>query len=40
MAASAGRLAVMVDVNGTTELRVFDLKTMKEIAHLHFAIEP
>ena len=30
----------MIDVNGATELRVFDLKTMKEIAHLHFAIEP
>jgi hypothetical protein len=40
MAASAGRLAVMVDVNGSTELRVFDLKTMKEIVHLHFATEP
>jgi hypothetical protein len=40
MAASAGRLAVMVDVNGTTELRVFDLKTMKEAAHLHFATTP
>ncbi len=40
MAASAGRLAVMVDVNGTTELHVFDLKTMKEIVHLHFATEP
>lgn len=40
MAASAGRLAVMVDVNGSTELRIFDLKTMKEAAHLRFANEP
>jgi hypothetical protein len=40
MAASAGRLAVMVDVSGTTELHVFDLKTMKEVVHLHFATEP
>jgi hypothetical protein len=38
--ASAGRVAVTVDVNGATEMRVFDLKTMKQTGRLRFATEP
>jgi hypothetical protein len=38
--ASAGRVAVMVDVNGAAEMRVFDLKTMKQTGRLRFATEP
>jgi len=40
MAGSGGRLAVMIDNNGTIEMRVFDLKTMKESGHLRFMNEP
>jgi len=40
MAGSSGRVAVMVDVNGATEMRVFDLKTMKETGRLRFTTEP
>ena len=40
MAGSSGRVAVMVDVNGASEMRVFDLKTMKETGRLRFATEP
>jgi hypothetical protein len=40
MAGSGGRLAVMVDNNGISELHVFDLKTMKESGHLRFTNEP
>jgi hypothetical protein len=40
MAGSGGRLAVMVDNNGVSELHVFDLKTMKESGHLRFTNEP
>jgi hypothetical protein len=39
MAGSGGRLAVMVDNNGTIEMHVFDLKTMKESGHLRFVGE-
>jgi Family of unknown function (DUF6476) len=39
MAGSGGRVAVMIDNNGTSEMRVFDLKTMKESGHLRFANE-
>ena len=40
MAASAGRIAVMVDVNGVPEVHVFDLKTLKEAGRLRFPTEP
>ncbi len=39
MAGSGGRVAVMIDNNGTSEMRVFDLKTMKESGHLRFVNE-
>jgi hypothetical protein len=40
MAGSGGRVAVMIDNNGNSEMRVFDLKTMKESGHLRFVNEP
>ncbi len=40
MAASAGRIAVLLDVNGATELRTFDIKTLKQTGRLHFSTEP
>jgi hypothetical protein len=40
IAGSGGRVAVMIDNNGTSEMRVFDLKTMKESGHLRFVNEP
>jgi hypothetical protein len=39
-AASAGRVAVLIDINGATELRTFDIKTMKQTGRLQFATEP
>jgi hypothetical protein len=36
IAGSGGRVAVLIDNNGTSEMRVFDLKTMKESGHLRF----
>jgi hypothetical protein len=38
--ASAGRLAVTLDIGGTTELRIYDIKTMKQTGRIRFAIEP
>ena len=38
--ASAGRIAVLVDIGGTTELRTFDIKTLKQTGRLQFATEP
>ncbi|HZC57468.1 MAG TPA: hypothetical protein VE396_15725 [Xanthobacteraceae bacterium] len=40
MAGSGGRVAVMIDNGGVSEMRVFDLKTMKESGHLRFVNEP
>jgi hypothetical protein len=40
IAGSGGRVAVMIDNNGVSEMRVFDLKTMKESGHLRFTNEP
>lgn len=40
MAGSGGHVAVMIDNNGVSEMRVFDLKTMKESGHLRFTNEP
>ena len=39
-AASAGRVAVLIDVNGASELRTFDIKTLKQTGRLQFATEP
>ena len=38
--ASAGRVAVLVDVGGVTELRTFDIKTLKPTGRLVFSTEP
>jgi len=38
--ASAGRLAVLFEVDGTSELRTFDIKTLKETGRLRFTAEP
>jgi hypothetical protein len=40
MVSSAGRIAVMIEVDGKNELRVFDIKTLKETGRLHFSTEP
>jgi hypothetical protein len=39
-AASAGRVAVLFDIAGTSELRTFDIKTLKETGRLRFVTEP
>jgi hypothetical protein len=38
--ASAGRVAVLIDFNGATELRTFDIKTLKQTGRLQFTTEP
>jgi hypothetical protein len=38
--ASAGRIAVLLDVDGATELRTFDIKTLKPTGRIRFATEP
>ena len=38
--ASAGRVAVLFDIDGTSELRTFDIKTLRPTGRLRFAIEP
>jgi hypothetical protein len=39
-AASAGRVVVLYEINGTSELRTFDIKTLKQTGRLRFATEP
>ena len=39
-AGSGGRLGVLLQFDGATELRVYDLKTMKETGRLRFNTEP
>jgi hypothetical protein len=39
-AASGGRLAVLIEIGGATELRTFDIKTLKPTGRLQFATEP
>jgi hypothetical protein len=39
-AASGGRVAVLFDLNGASELRTFDIKTLKQTGRLRFAQEP
>ncbi len=36
---SEGRIVVTFDINGATEVRLFDLKTLQLIGQLHFATE-
>jgi hypothetical protein len=38
--ASAGRLAVLIEVNGVTELLTFDIKTLHETGRLRFTGQP
>jgi len=38
--ASAGRIAVLLDVGGASEIRTFDIKTLKPAGRLRFATEP
>ena len=39
-AVADGRIAVTIDVGGSIEVRVFDLKTLKPTGRLRFATEP
>ena len=34
------RLAVTLDIGGATEIRIFDLKTLKQTGRIRFATEP
>ena len=34
------RLAVTFDIGGATEIRTYDLKTLKETGRIRFAAEP
>jgi hypothetical protein len=38
--ATGGRGALLIDVGGVSELRTFDIKTLKETGRLRFATEP
>jgi hypothetical protein len=38
--ATGDRLVVTLDIAGATEIRTFDLKTLKEIGRIRFATEP
>jgi hypothetical protein len=38
--ASSGRIVVLVDVSGASELRTFDVKTLKQTGRLRFGTEP
>jgi len=37
---SAGRIVVTLEINGLNEMRVFDIKTLKETGRLRFSTEP
>jgi hypothetical protein len=39
-AVGEGRVAVTIDIAGATEIRFFDLKTLKPAGRLRFATEP
>lgn len=39
-AAVGDRLAVTVDIGGATEIRTYDVKTLKAVGRLKFANEP
>ena len=38
--ASAGRLAVLIELDGASELRTFDIKTLKQTGRLRFTGAP
>ena len=38
--ASAGRLAVLIEVDGASELRTFDIKTLRQTGRLRFIPQP
>jgi hypothetical protein len=38
--ASGGHVAVLIDIGGASELRTFDIKTLKQTGRLRFATEP
>jgi hypothetical protein len=38
--ASAGRVAVLIELDGNNELRTFDIKTLKQTGRLRFTQEP
>jgi hypothetical protein len=38
--ASAGRLAVLIEIDGANELLTFDIKTLKQTGRLRFTREP
>jgi hypothetical protein len=38
--ATEDRLTVTLDIGGITEIRIFDVKTLKEIGRIRFATEP
>jgi hypothetical protein len=38
--ASAGRLAVLIEIDGVNELLTFDIKTLKQTGRLRFTREP
>jgi len=38
--ASAGRVAVLIELAGANELRTFDIKTLKQTGRLRFTREP
>jgi hypothetical protein len=39
-AASAGRIAVLIELDGGSELRTFDIKTLRQTGRLRFSAEP
>jgi hypothetical protein len=39
-AVAEDRLAVTIDINGTIEVRTFDLRTLRQVGRLRFATEP
>jgi hypothetical protein len=39
-AASAGRIAVLIELDGGSELRTFDIKTLRETGRVRFSAEP
>jgi hypothetical protein len=38
--ASAGRLAVLIEMDGASELRTFDIRTLKQIGRVRFVGQP
>jgi hypothetical protein len=38
--ASAGRLAVLIEMDGVSELRTFDIRTLKQVGRVRFVSQP